>query len=235
MDKKSNYIKGNSANVSKTEIIQQNIYCLVEEYVKTDGTSANHIIAVSTEKTLLRELLKAKVTADEFGLVAKNAVQYYDEEYFCTDLGDLDDSYLCYKIFEQKILTREELLEQINAEKQKASTTFEQTIWTYPETKEVCNFMRACRDGDLNRRDMILFITACKKQARLTKYDIQFIQNNQACQIAIYDALWQFLDENNSVMDWNNVRSFYSDERRKTLAYVLGNAYREYRIKNQEE
>ena len=213
--------------------MSKEIYCLFEEYEKLNGRYNYHLLAMSTEKDLLRELIKAKVAADEHGLIAQKGVEYYDEDTFRTN-SDFSFGYIKYFISNEINLSREELAQKISTEQKKAKTTFEQTIWTYPKSKEVCNFMRECRDGDLNMCSLLAFLAESKDQAGLNEHDIQFLKNNMRCQNALYDAMCEFLEKDESIPDRNNVRSFYSDERKTILINVLTSTYKEYKAAHQE-
>lgn len=223
-----------SPSIPKNQAINPTIYCLFEECEKRNGQYKHRLLTASSDKSLLRELLKAKVAADEYGLIALKGVEGYDEDNFQTHT-DFSFGFVKYYIVDVTIQTKETLLKLIASEAKKAKLTFEETIWDYPKSKPVLNFMRGCRDGDITQVSIIAFIEECRKQVDLTQQDIQYIKNNYDCKAELFKAVYTFIEKEDAEKDVDNVRSFYTNERKDLLITVLAKAYREYRTKNPGE
>lgn len=207
------------------------LYCLFEEYEKINGQYKNNLLALSTEKDLLQELMRAKVAADEHGLVAQKGVKYFDKDTFETN-SDFNFGFLRYYIVNESTLSRQELMDKIRTEKSKASATFEETIWDYPKSKATRSLMTECREGWITQSSLLDFLTECYKEAGLTKNDLQTIKKSKDCQSLLLNEL----DKKIKIEDRNqkrvSLRDFYSEERKAQLLQILKTAYIKYTSKN---
>ena len=85
---------------------EKQVYCLCEEYEGDDGIREFQILATSSEKDGLRKLMEAKITADEYGMIAENGVDTHDADHFMTEF---DCGFVEYYILDQKVLSRDDL------------------------------------------------------------------------------------------------------------------------------
>lgn len=82
------------------------VFCLCEEFEGKEGIREFQILAVSADKAALRQMMEAKINADEYDMIKNNGIEVQDEDHFLTGF---DCGFVEYSISERKVLSREEI------------------------------------------------------------------------------------------------------------------------------
>lgn len=85
---------------------ERSVFCLCEEFEGKEGIREFQILAVSADKAALRQMMEAKINADEYDMIKNNGIEVQDEDHFLTGF---DCGFVEYSIFERKVLCREEI------------------------------------------------------------------------------------------------------------------------------
>ena len=87
---------------------KQPVFCLCETREEGDAIREFEILAISPDKDALKQLMKAKIAADEYGFSKENGVHYETEEYYSTNY-EAEVGFVEYAITEMPVLSREEI------------------------------------------------------------------------------------------------------------------------------
>ena len=79
----------------------QEVFCLCEEYEGADGIREFQILALSTDKSVLRQMMEHKIAGDEYGFIEKNGIDTHEDDHFITAF---DYGFVEYYIVDQEVL-----------------------------------------------------------------------------------------------------------------------------------
>lgn len=94
------------ASEKEGEFGNRSVYCLCETHEHGDAIREFEILAVSTDKEALKQLMRAKVTADEYGYLKENGIYEQSEDWISSNDNN---GFVEFSISEMPVLSRQEL------------------------------------------------------------------------------------------------------------------------------